>query len=225
MGLWSRHPLAATLRASLYFSLFITACEVVVAFVAGSSLLEIDSLYSIAETALSGMLVWSTWRLQGPQDKLPDLRIQGFMIRLQSIVMITICVWAVIEGVQGLMHPEERVRFDLCFWFTSIAVIAQAFMTKWLRKRAAALRCPMISIEAYSWAMDTWLDLGFLFSFIIGWRFQDSGVAWAEMLSMYISPVLTICLGLLLVRKPIATLRNGLDVLIPANGANEALAH
>jgi len=224
MGLWSRHPLAATLRASLYFSLFITACEVVVAFVAGSSLLEIDSLYSIAETGLSGMLVWSTWRLQGPQDKLPDLRIQGLLVRMQSIVMIIICVWAVVEGISGLVHPEERVRFDLCFWFTSIAVVAQALMTQWLRKRAAALRCPMISIEAYSWAMDTWLDLGFLFSFIIGWNFQDSDVVWAEQLSMYISPVLTICLGVLLVRKPIATLRSGLDVLIPSS-AKKAAAH
>jgi predicted Co/Zn/Cd cation transporter (cation efflux family) len=185
----------------------------VVALVAGSSVLTLDGLYASAETVLSGMFVWSTRKLRHPNDPLPKAKTQGWLIRGQSVLMIGICLWAIADGIHGLLDPSPSQHYGLCFSFTLIAVLAETYMVFWLRRRARQLQSPLISIEVYSWAMDTWLDVGFLISFVLGWWWQSSGTEWGAQAAMYISPVLTLSLGLLLLRKPIETLRRGTDIL------------
>jgi predicted Co/Zn/Cd cation transporter (cation efflux family) len=215
VSFWSRHPLASTLQASLYWGALITACEMVVALVAGSSVLTLDGLYASMETVLSAMFVWSTRKLRHPDDPLPEMKTQNLLIRGQSVLMLGICIWAIGDGIHGILHPEPTAHFDLCFGFTATAVVAEAYMVYWLWRRARKLKSPMIGIEVFSWAMDTWLDVGFLISFILGWWWQHNGTSWGPQASMYISPILTMALGVMLLRKPIATLRRGAEILVP----------
>ncbi len=219
MSFWSRHPLASTLQASLYWGALITGCEMVVALIAGSSVLTLDGLYASMETVLSAMFVWSTRSLRRMGDPLPEMKTQSVLIRGQSILMLGICLWAIGDGIHGILHPEPTTNFDLCFGFTATAVAAEAYMVYWLWRRARELKSPMISIEVYSWAMDTWLDVGFLVSFILGWWWQHNGTEWGAQASMYIGPILTLALGVLLMRKPIETLRRGTEILVPADAS------
>jgi predicted Co/Zn/Cd cation transporter (cation efflux family) len=219
VSFWSRHPLASTLQASLYWGALITGCEMVVALIAGSSVLTLDGLYASMETVLSAMFVWSTRSLRQMGDPLPEMKTQSVLIRGQSILMLGICLWAIGDGIHGILHPEPTTNFDLCFGFTATAVAAEAYMVYWLWRRARQLKSPMISIEVYSWAMDTWLDVGFLVSFILGWWWQHNGTEWGTQASMYIGPILTLALGVLLMRKPIETLRRGTEILVPADAS------
>ena len=187
----------------------------VIAYMAGSSVLTLDSIYAAAETGLSGLFVYSTRKLVHLSDPVPHHRTQNILVRVQSIFMLGICAWALYDGITGILHPEGSLRFDLCIGFTVMAAIGEIVMVRWLRRRAAALNSPMIGIEAYSWTMDLWLDLGFLLSFLLGWWWQSSGSEWGAQASLYIGPVLTIALGVLLLRKPIATLRHGMEILVP----------
>lgn len=215
MRIWSHHPLASTLQASLIWGALITGCEMVIAWLSGSSVLTLDSIYAVAETILSGLFVWSTRKLVHLSDRIPSRKSQNLLVRCQSVFMLGICGWALWDGIEGLFHPEPMLHFDLCIGFTVCAALAEIAMVQWLRMRTRQLNSPMIGIEAYSWTMDLWLDLGFLLSFVLGWWWQSQEAEWGHTASLYIGPALTIALGLLLLRKPIATLRHGISILVP----------
>lgn len=133
--------------------------------------------------------------------------LEPMVTALNGCIMLLVCLYAFVNGLDGLLAGGRTVNFEQASLFATVAAVIGFGMYAFVAKVAKALDSEFLRIDAGSWFMDSALSLALLVSFLVALLVGGSRFAW---LTAYADPMVLILLAVLLVPTPIGILRRSL---------------
>jgi predicted Co/Zn/Cd cation transporter (cation efflux family) len=131
--------------------------------------------------------------------------IEPMVLALYGSVLVILCVYALINSIDGLMRGGQELAFDEVITYALVTALGSGLMYGYLRRCNRCLRSELIQIDLHSWLMSTAISLALLLAFSTGYLLQGSQY---EALTPYIDPLILTLLTLVLIPAPCRTVWN-----------------
>jgi len=216
-----------TLKLSIVLTVVLGVLGVAAGLITGSQAIIFDGMYSFVDvvpTIVSLLVVKLLAQGTSQRFQYGYWHLEPLVAVLRDSLLVVACTYAAIDAVKTLSsgggHDVEYAR--AAAWAAVLCVIGLA-MTIFLRRRAKALRSPMLEVDARSWASNALLSLALLVGFALGaaitrTRFQG----WIP----YVDSIVLLCMAVILLPLPLLGLwRSMRDVLQIAPGELDSRVH
>jgi len=215
-----------TLKFSIALTVVLGVLGIASGLVTGSQAIIFDGMYSFVDVVPSIMSLLVVKLLaQGTSQRFQYgyWHLEPLVAVLRDSILVVACIYAAVDAVTTLSGGGQAVEYGKAALWAAILCTIGIAMTLYLRRRAKALRSPMLEVDARSWASSALLSLSLLIGFAVGaaitrTRFQD----WIP----YVDSIVLLCMSVLLLPMPLLGLwRSMRDVLQIAPGGLDVRVH
>jgi len=205
-------------QATLKFSIILTVClgmlGVASGLKTGSQAIIFDGMYSFVDvvpTVVSLLVVMLIARGTSRRFQYGYWHLEPLVALLRDAILAVACIYAAVDAVKALSSGGHEVEYGLAASWAGILCVIGIAMTWFLRRRARALKSPMLEIDARSWVVSACLSLSLLIGFAIAAALTGTGFqGWIP----YLDAIALLSMALIMVPMPLMGLwRSMSDVL------------
>jgi cation diffusion facilitator family transporter len=207
-------------QRALKVSILVTALTglagIAAGFLIGSRAIIFDGMYSFVDVMLTfGALTVSKLLIQEPTRRFQFgySHLEPLAGAVESAILVTVCIYAAINGVQGLMSGGNVVSYGFgLIWAGALCVSGMA-MALYIGRLARAQDSILLTVDARGWIMSGLLSLALLVAYSIALALENSAYShWVP----YVDPAVLLCMSLGLLPIPLkslfATVRDVLEL-------------
>jgi predicted Co/Zn/Cd cation transporter (cation efflux family) len=196
---------AGLLKGSIAATIFVAGAGVFIGLLSGSMSIVFDGLFSSID-AVVGVITLVVARLlasEGNQRfQYGYWHLEPLVLALNSSVLVLLCGYAFLNGVQGLMSGGHVLRFDMGLAYAAIVSVICFGMMFYLRYQNTRLESELIGIEVASWMMSGVITAALLIAFAGALALKDT--RWAP-LTPYVDPLVLTILAPAVLPVPLRT--------------------
>jgi predicted Co/Zn/Cd cation transporter (cation efflux family) len=193
------------LQVTIVATVLLASTGIAFGLYAGSQSIVFDGLFNAIDSAMAGLsLLVSRLLLKQPGRRFQRgyWHIEPMVLALYGSVLVILCVYALINSIDGLMRGGQKLAFDEVIVYSLVTALGSGLMYGYLRRCNRRLRSELIQIDLHSWLMSTSISLALLLAFSTGYLLQGSQY---EELTPYIDPLILALLTLGLIPAPCRT--------------------
>lgn len=183
----------------------------------GSKSVTFDGFYDLIDAAMTGVALLVVRLIARGDDRRFQYgywHLEPMLALLNGLLLSFACIYALIDGLNGLLTGGRDVQFGLGALFAGASSALNFGMFAYVRRSARNLSSQMLDVDARSWLMGGVLSAGLCLSFVVGGALIASG---ATQLAPYVDPMILVVVALCLAPFPAITLwRAGHDILMIA---------
>lgn len=126
------------------------------------------------------------------------MRFEPMVNLFKSLILLLLCIYALINGIQGILSGGYEVEFDKAMFYSFFSTLLSIGIWLFTSYKAKILQSPLISVDSLEWLIDSVLYLGGFLAFGAIWLFdKDNQTIWAKYLDPALLVVLSIFLGIM----------------------------
>jgi cation diffusion facilitator family transporter len=194
------------LKLSIMVTTVIGVAGVVGGFIIDSQAIMFDGMYSFVDVMLTfGSLAVSKLLAQAPTRRFQFgyWHLEPLVATVQSAILATACVYALINALQGLTTGGHAVSYGLgMIWAGALCVVGMA-MAVYMNRLAHAQNSTLLAVDARSWLLSGGLSLALLLAY--GIAVLLAGTARSDLVP-YVDSAVLLCMSLALLPVPLKTL-------------------
>jgi cation diffusion facilitator family transporter len=180
----------------------------------GSRAIAFDGMYSFVDVPLTfGALAVAKLLMQEPSPRFQYgyWHLEPLIAAAESAVLVTACIYAVIDAVRGLMDGGHHMAYGLGLVWAGLMGCTGFVMADRMNRLARRQGSILLAVDARAWLMSGFVSLALLFAYAVAIALTASEHhAWAP----YVDPAVLLCISLVLLPVPLKTLRRAMrDVL------------
>lgn len=197
-------------QGALKLSILVTALTglagIAAGFMIGSQAIMFDGMYSFVDVMLTfGALAVSKLLMQEPTRRFQFgyWHLEPLMGAVESAILVTACVYAVINGLQGLTGGGHAVSYGFGLVWAGVMCVSGMAMAVYMGRLARAQGSILLAVDARGWLLSGSLSLALLLAY--GLAVALDGSAYSHWIP-YIDPAVLLCMSLALLPAPLKTL-------------------
>ncbi len=198
---------AGLLKGSIAATIFVAITGVVIGLLSGSMSIVFDGLFSSID-AVVGVVTLVVARLLASEGnhrfQYGYWHLEPLVLALNSSVLLLLCGYAFLNGVQGLMSGGHVLSFDIGLVYAGIVAAICFGMMFYLRYHNIRLESELIDVEVASWMTSGVITVALLLAF--GGALLMKGTPWAP-LTPYVDPLVLTLLAPAVLPVPLRTAR------------------
>lgn len=198
---------AGLLKGSIAATIFVAITGVVIGLLSGSMSIVFDGLFSSID-AVVGVVTLVVARLLASEGnhrfQYGYWHLEPLVLALNSSVLLLLCGYAFLNGVQGLMSGGQVLSFDIGLVYAGIVAAICFGMMFYLRYHNTRLESELIDVEVASWMTSGVITMALLLAF--GGALLMQGTPWAH-LTPYVDPLVLTLLAPAVLPVPLRTAR------------------
>jgi predicted Co/Zn/Cd cation transporter (cation efflux family) len=198
---------AGLLKGSIAATIFVAITGVVIGLLSGSMSIVFDGLFSSID-AVVGVVTLVVARLLASEGnhrfQYGYWHLEPLVLALNSSVLLLLCGYAFLNGVQGLMSGGHVLSFDIGLVYAGIVAAICFGMMFYLRYHNIRLESELIDVEVASWMTSGVITVALLLAF--GGALLMQGTPWAP-LTPYVDPLVLTLLAPAVLPVPLRTAR------------------
>ena len=198
---------AGLLKGSIAATIFVAITGVVIGLLSGSMSIVFDGLFSSID-AVVGVVTLVVARLLASEGnhrfQYGYWHLEPLVLALNSSVLLLLCGYAFLNGVQGLMSGGHVLSFDIGLVYAGIVATICFGMMFYLRYHNIRLESELIDVEVASWMTSGVITVALLLAF--GGALLMKGTPWAH-LTPYVDPLVLTLLAPAVLPVPLRTAR------------------
>jgi cation diffusion facilitator family transporter len=180
----------------------------------GSRAITFDGMYSFVDVLLTfGALAVAKLLMREPSRHFQYgyWHLEPLVAAAESAVLVTACIYAAIDAVQGLMSGGQHVAYRFGLVWASLMCATGFVMAAYMSRLARRQRSILLAIDARAWLLSGIVSLALLFAYAVAVALTASKYQeWVP----YVDPMVLLCISLALLPVPLKTLRRAMrDVL------------
>lgn len=183
----------------------------------GSKSVTFDGLYDLIDAAMTGIALLTVRLIARGDDRRFQYgywHLEPMLALLNGLVLSFACIYAFLDGLNGLLAGGRYVQFGLGAAYAGISSVLSFGMYAYVRRSARHLSSQMLDVDSRSWLMGGVLSASLCVSFLIGDALARSGAAW---MAPYVDPMILVIVAVCLIPFPAVTLwRASQDILMIA---------
>jgi predicted Co/Zn/Cd cation transporter (cation efflux family) len=183
----------------------------------GSKSVTFDGFYDLIDAAMTGLALLIVRLIARGDDRRFQYgywHLEPMLALLNGLLLSFACIYALIDGLNGLLTGGRDVQFGLGAVFAGVSSALNFGMFAYVRRSARNLSSQMLDVDSRSWLMGGVLSAGLCLSFLVGGALISSG---ATRLAPYVDPMILVVVAVCLAPFPAITLwRAGHDILMIA---------
>jgi predicted Co/Zn/Cd cation transporter (cation efflux family) len=199
----------ALLRLSIAVTLLVSLLGVGFGLWSGSRSIVFDGVYGLIDVAMTGAaLLVSRLILRGEDRRFQYgyWHLEPQLAVLNGMVLGTACVYAMIDGVGGLLAGGHLIGFGPGAAYAGTVGLLGLAMALLVHQRAAGIRSDLLRIDARAWLLGGSLSLALCIGFLIGAALLATPAAH---LARYVDSLILALVALALLPIPARTVWNG----------------
>ncbi|MBA4014241.1 MAG: cation diffusion facilitator family transporter [Phenylobacterium sp.] len=186
----------------------------------GSKSVTFDGFYDLIDAAMTAIALLTVRLIARGDDRRFQYgywHLEPMLALLNGLVLSFACVYAFLDGLNGLLAGGRYVQFGLGAVYAGLSSVLSFGMFAYVRSSARHLHSQMLDVDSRSWLMGGVLSAGLCLSFLIGKALTGSGAEW---MTPYVDPMILVIVAVCLVPFPALTLwRASQDILMIAPSA------
>lgn len=201
---------AAAEQRALKLSIVVTGLagtmDIAVGFAMGSRAIVFDGMYSLVDVMLTfGALAVSKLVMQEPSERFQYgyWHLEPLVGTVQSALLTLTCVYAVINGAQGLMSGGHRVAYGAGMVWAGMMAVACFGMAAYVSRIARRQASMLLDVDARAWLVSAFLSLGLMLAYGLAVVLARYG---QEKWVPYVDPAVLLVLALALLPVPLKAL-------------------
>jgi predicted Co/Zn/Cd cation transporter (cation efflux family) len=159
---------AGLLKLSIAATVLVAGAGVVIGLLSGSMSIVFDGLFSSID-AVVGVITLVVARLLASEGnhrfQYGYWHLEPLVLALNSSVLVLLCGYAFLNGVQGLMSGGHVLSFDMGLAYAAIVSVICFGMMFYLKYQNTRLESELIGIEVASWMMSGVITVALLIAF------------------------------------------------------------
>jgi cation diffusion facilitator family transporter len=200
----------ATEQGALKLSILVTALTgltgIVAGFVIGSRAIMFDGIYSFVDVMLtSGALAVSKLLNREPTRRFQFgyWHLEPLAGVVESAVLVTACVYAIIDALQGLTSGGLAVSYRFGLVWAGVMCVSGMVMAIYVGRLARDLGSILLEVDSRGWLLSGLLSLALLAAYSLAVVLDGSAYShWVP----YVDPAVLLCMSLALLPIPLKTL-------------------
>ena len=200
----------ASEQGALKVSIVVTALTGMAGIVAGvmigSRAIIFDGMYSFVDVMLTfGALTVSKLIIKEPNRRFQFgySHLEPLVAAVESAILVTVCIYAAINAVQGLMSGGNAVSYGFGLLWAGVMCVSGMAMAVYMGRLARAQDSILLTVDARGWIMSGLLSLALLVAYGIAMALDGSAYShWVP----YVDPAVLLCMSLALLPIPLKTL-------------------
>ena len=156
-------------QSALKLSILVTALTgvagIAAGFMIGSRAIMFDGMYSFVDVMMTfSALAVSNLLMQEPTRRFQFgyWHLEPLVGAVESAILTTVCIYAAINGVQGLMSGGHAVSYGLGLIWASVMCISGMAMAVYMGGLARSQGSILLAVDARGWLMSGLLSLALL---------------------------------------------------------------
>ena len=205
---------ARLLRISLYATLAIAGLGILFGFLAQSTAILFDGVFSLVDVAIT----WLTLVVARLVASEGNHRFQnGFwhleplVMALKSSVLIFLVGYALLSSVNSLLKGGYDPEFGIALVYAGCVALIAFGMWWWLKGQADRIDSGLVQLDVKAWLMSALITLALFLAFIAALAMEGTA---AEHLIPYVDPAVLAFLSLLLLPLPFREARQSLQEIL-----------
>jgi predicted Co/Zn/Cd cation transporter (cation efflux family) len=190
-----------------------TSCVVFGLSVASRSIM-FDGVYSLLDVVLTlGSLAVSrlVTRAGSRRFQYGYWHLEPLVLTFNSAMLCLLCVYALINGIDGLLGPGHAIEFEAGIAFVVAAGVVCIALYVYIGRQARRLHSELLKLDAKGWLVSGALNLALLAAFALGALAERTG--WRDS-GLYADPLVLVLLALVMLPVPLSSCVRALrDVL------------
>ena len=198
---------AGLLKGSIAATIFVAITGVVIGLLSGSMSIVFDGLFSSIDAVVGGVTLVVARLLASEGNhrfQYGYWHLEPLVLALNSSVLLLLCGYAFLNGVQGLMSGGHVLSFDIGLVYAGIVAAICFGMMFYLRYHNTRLESELIDVEVASWMTSGVITMALLLAF--GGALLMKGTPWAH-LTPYVDPLVLTLLAPAVLPVPLRTAR------------------
>ncbi|HRZ86424.1 MAG TPA: cation diffusion facilitator family transporter [bacterium] len=193
------------------------AGNIAVSVICDSMTLLLNGLYGMVDVAISLLMLIVVNKLHEPPNSRYHFgyaKYEPLMVFVEGIMFATVCVFAIVMGVQDVVNPEPVEHIRAAVTFSLLAGSVCAGYGLYMKNVARRCASPLIGANAELSIAEGLISLGVFAAF--GFAHMMPRSSWMSDTSV-IDPVMCITIALVLLKKPAAIIRESFRDLLDAS--------
>lgn len=197
-------------QAALKLSILVTSltglASVAAGLTIGSRAIMFDGMYSFIDVMLTfGALTVSKLLMQEPTRRFQFgyWHLEPLVGVIESAILVTACVYAVMEGLQGLTSGGQTVSYGIGVVWAATMFVSGIAMAIYMGRLARLQKSILLTVDARGWLLSALLSLALLIAY--GIAVVLDGSTYSHLIP-YIDPLALLCMSLALLPIPLKTL-------------------
>ncbi|ARR00135.1 MULTISPECIES: cation diffusion facilitator family transporter [Campylobacter] len=192
-----------TLKISLYCAVVLAIFGISYGIYIGSKAIIFDGLVAFLSIILILLSVITSKFIYKEDDDIFQygyMRFEPMVNLFKSLILLILCVYAIINGIEGILTGGYEVKFDQAMLYSFLSMILSIGIWLFTSYQAKILQSPLISVDSLEWLIDSVLYMGGFLAFGAVWLFdKESQTIWAR----YLDPTLLVVLSMILAIMPL----------------------
>ena len=191
------------LRMSLFCAVVLAIFGIAYGLYISSRAIVLDGFVSFLSVVLILLsVITSKYIFQEDDDvfQYGYARFEPMVNVFKSLILLLVCVYAVINGIHGILDGGYRVEFGGAMLFSFVSMILCIAIWLYTNRSGKRLGSPLIQVDSLEWLVDSVLYLGGFVAFgAIYFLDPDNSSEWA----LYVDSVLVVVLACILAVMPL----------------------
>jgi len=207
----------SVLRFSSILTALFTAGAVGVALVSDSETMTLEAMSGVVDVVVSLLAIFVVRKIHEPANSRYHFgyaKYEPLMIGLEGTLIGAVCLTAIAYAVRDLVHPDPVDGPLLVIIYALASFVVSVVFGAYMKRVGRRVGSNLVLAEAELWIVEGWLSLGVCTAFVLAVVLSRTPTA---EYSAYVDPVVCIVLSLILLRKPVAILKESFADLVDAN--------
>ncbi|RAX57060.1 cation transporter [Helicobacter monodelphidis] len=191
------------LNVSLFFAVILAIFGIFYGLYIGSKAIIFDGFVAFLSVALIMLSVVTSKYIFKEDDDIFQYgytRFEPMVNVFKSLILLLVCLYALINGVHGILEGGYRVEFGGAMVYSFFSMILCIVIWVYTNRCGKHLQSPLISVDSLEWLIDSVLYLGGFVAFGAIYLLDEENVSvWA----LYVDPALVIVLAIILASMPL----------------------
>jgi predicted Co/Zn/Cd cation transporter (cation efflux family) len=190
------------LKFSAIGGLFFAVLGLAWGLIIESNMLMFDGLYALVSmiSSIISILI-TTYIAKSDFDKFPFGKgmLEPITVAVKSLVLIVMCGWSFITGVQDIILGGSDVDTSLALGYSIVSSVLCIVIFLIMQKKSKRIASDILKSESNQWFMDSIVSMGVLIGFILSFVLAKTDLAY---LTRYIDSFMVIISSLIFIRVP-----------------------
>jgi cation diffusion facilitator family transporter len=211
-----------TLRVSICGVLVVAVGSIVYGLFLESDVVILNGIFSLFSLIGAGLSLLAAKLVVKPENRCFPFgysHVEPLVLSVNSFMVILICVYALINGVERIRAGGNPVDAEGVIWFGAASGAVSLAVWAYERRIARKIASPLIEADAREWLIDFGFSMVTLVGFaVLPFLEEPLHSGWAR----YADPVMVATMALLAIPLPLGTLRRSLrEVLLMTDAEDE----
>lgn len=193
----------------------------IAALITKSLTLGIDSSYAVLDLALliPSIILLNKLKLSSTKTyNFGYFKLEPLIVVLRGLLILSICITGIVTSVQQLIYPVITVQnYSVAIGFGTFSFLFASALWFWLKRENKKIRSQLIDANAIGCKVEAIISFGMVIGFPLGFWLSKYNIGF----SLYIDPLMAICLSLYLITHPVEILKDSFKDLLDISPGQE----